>query len=283
MEDISYIGQLIIDYSLDVLAAVLILIVGWLLANWVKRLVSRGVKASGRIDDTVAPLLANIARYGVLAIVLVMVLSQFGVQTASIIAALGAAGLAIGLALQGTLSNVAAGIVLLTLRPMSVGEFVSGAGVSGTVTEIGLFRTRLTTADGVFVSVPNSDLSNSAITNYSRLPTRRLDLVVGIAYDNDVGKAMEILKGLLDADPRVHKEPPPQVMLTTLGESSVDLTMRCWTSRTDYWSLLWDMTPLAKRTLEENGFSIPFPQRDLHIHHHTADAVSTTALPARDG
>jgi len=193
------------------------------------------------------------------------VLSNFGVETTSIIAVLGAAGLAIGLALQGTLSNIAAGVMILILRPLKVDEFVEAGSVSGTVVEITLFTTLLKTPDGVFISAPNSQIWNSAIKNYSRNPTRRLDIKVGIAYDDDVDAALEFLKNLVASDERVLKDPEPMSFVANLGESSVDLMARGWVATSEFWPTFFDLTRKSKTELEAAGFSIPFPQRDLHV------------------
>ena len=193
-------------------------------------------------------------------------LAEFGVQTTSIIAVLGAAGLAIGLALQGTLQNIAAGIMLLVLRPFRVGEYIDAGGVSGTVDAINLFTTDMTTYDGIYRSVPNAELWNRNILNYSRNPTRRLDIPVGIAYEDDVEQALDLLLSHLSQDPRVMPDPEPQVLVTGLGDSSVDLTLRCWTSRTDFWPLRFELNKKVKLWLDAAGVSIPFPQRDVHLY-----------------
>ncbi len=193
------------------------------------------------------------------------VLARLGIQTTSIIAVLGAAGLAIGLALQGTLQNIAAGIMLLILRPFKVGDYIDAGGTAGTVDEIGLFTTDMTTFDGIYLSVPNSSLWNTSILNYTRLPTRRLDIPVGIAYEDDVEKALSLLLEKLRTDSRVLADPEPQVMVTALGESSVDLNLRCWSLREDFWALRFDLNKNAKLWLDSAGISIPFPQRDVHL------------------
>jgi small conductance mechanosensitive channel len=268
-------SDLLLSYGLDVLGAVILLIAGWIVAGFVKRRLRHVFLQSGRIDETLAPFLANAVRYAVLAVVLVLVLGQFGVQTASIIAVLGAAGLAIGLALQGTLQNVAAGLMLLFLRPFKVGDYVEAGGGAGTVDEITLFVTEMRTFDGVYLSVPNADIWNSAIKNYSRLPTRRLDVLVGVAYDDDIDRAMEVLEGLLTGDERVLKDPAPQVMVMELADSSVNLNMRCWATTGDYWGLLWDLNKRAKDRLEAAGLTIPFPQHDVRL--VAADTVPQAA------
>ena len=258
-------GELAIQYGLDLVGAVLLLIVGWFIAGWAKRLVTRGLDHIDAIDRTVTGFLASLARYLVLILVLVAVLAQFGVETASILAVLGTAGLAVGLALQGTLSNIAAGLLLLFLRPFKAGDYVDAEGIAGTVEEIGLFATRFTTFDGVYLAVPNGQISNRSILNYSRLPTRRLDIGVGIGYGDDIDGASAVLMGLIKGDGRILDDPEPQVMVTALADSSVNLNMRFWCKAGDYWALKFDMTKAAKIEIEGAGFSIPFPRRDLHI------------------
>ncbi len=253
-------------YALNFSSAVAILIVGWLAAGWVRRGIAGTLDRVPRMDATLKPIIANMGRYGVLILVVIAVLARFGVQTASVITILGAGALAIGLALQGTLSNIAAGFMLLLLRPFRVGEYIDAEGIAGTVSEVGLFTTQLKTFDGVFVSAPNSKLWNSTIRNYSRLPSRRVDLAVGVGYADDIEKGMSVLLDLLKGDSRVLAEPAPEVMVTALGESAVNLNMRCWVGRGDYWAVLYDITQGAKAALETAGLTIPFPQRDVHLH-----------------
>ena len=264
---------LIIDYALDMVGAVLLLIAGWIVAGWVKKRIARMLGSVERVDATLLSFVTQLVRYLILILVMVAVLAQFGVQTASIIAVLRAAGLAVGLALQGTLANIAAGVLLLFLRPFKIGEYIDAGGVAGTVREIGLFATEFKSYDGIFVMVPNSQLASAAITNYSRLPTRRLDLVIGISYGDNMNQAMTVLNDLLVNDDRILKDPAHQVMVKELADSSVNLNMRCWTNRQDYWSLLFDLTQQAKERLDEHGISIPFPQRDVHLFPSEAPAV----------
>ena len=266
MEDVwNWVVPTALNYGSTILQALIILIVGlWLagrLSGWTRRSLSK----YQRIDGTLKPLFASLIRYLIVIITIIAILNQFGVQTASIIAILGAAGLAIGLALQGTLQNIAAGIMLLILRPFRVGDFVDAGPVSATVDEIGLFTTQFTTADGVYVSCPNSSIWNSKVTNYSRNGQRRMDLVLGISYGDDIGQAMDILNGLMAKDDRVLKDPAPQCMVTTLGDSSVNITMRFWAKSADFWAVKWDMTRWSKEKIEEAGLSIPFPQRDMRM------------------
>lgn len=271
---------LVTEYGLNVLGAVLILIVGWTIAGWVRNVAFQAFRKTNKIDDTLAPFLASIFRYLVLIFTVIAVLNQFGVQTASIIAVLGAAGLAVGLALQGTLSNVAAGVMLLALRPFKVGDFIDASGISGTVMEIGLFTTELKTFDGIYLLAPNSELWNKAIINYSRNPTRRHDIAVGIAYSDDVDGATKILENLIASDSRVLDDPAAQVLVTELGDSSVNLTMRFWTKADDFWGAKFDFTKWAKSAIEGAGYSIPFPQRDVHL--FNASTAATPAEPIGD-
>ena len=254
------------SYALDAVGALVILLVGWWIAGRTQYLVRRALDRVPRIDDTLKPFLSSSVRYFVIVITFVAVLAEFGVQTTSIIAVLGAAGLAIGLALQGTLQNIAAGIMLLVLRPFRVGEYIDAGGVSGTIDAINLFTTDMTTYDGIYRSVPNAELWNRNILNYSRNPTRRLDVPVGIAYEDDVEQALELLLSHLSQDTRVLPDPEPQVLVTGLGDSSVDLTLRCWTNRTDFWSLRFELNKKVKLWLDAAGISIPFPQRDVHLY-----------------
>ena len=258
------------SYALDAVGALVILLVGWWIAGRTQYLVRRALDRVPRIDDTLKPFLSSSVRYFVIVITFVAVLAEFGVQTTSIIAVLGAAGLAIGLALQGTLQNIAAGIMLLVLRPFRVGEYIDAGGVSGTVDAINLSTTDMTTYDGVYRSVPNAELWNRNILNYSRNPTRRLDIPVGIAYEDDVERALDLLLSHLSQDTRVLPDPEPQVLVTGLGDSSVDLTLRCWTSRTDFWPLRFELNKKVKLWLDAAGISIPFPQRDVHLYRTSA-------------
>jgi len=254
-----------VTYALDVLGAVVIVVVGWIIANRLKRLVERALDRQKAIDATLKPFLASLVRYAVLIFVVIAVLAQFGVQTTSIIALLGAAGLAVGLALQGTLSNIAAGLMILFLRPFKIGDYIDAEGISGTVDVIGLFVTEMRTFDGIYVSVPNAQLWNRTVKNFSRLPTRRLDLVVGIGYGDDIATAKSVLAELLTSDARVLSDPAPQILVAQLADSSVNLNLRCWTKADDYWPLLFDLTERSKLRLDAAGITIPFPQRDVHL------------------
>lgn len=266
-------APLALNYALNIVIALVLLVVGWVLAGWARRAVRRALDRSSTVDPTLKPMLAQVVRYTILVIVLIAVLAKFGIQTASILAVLGAAGLAVGLALQGTLSNVASGMMLLFLRPFGIGDYIDAEGIAGTVLEIGLFATELKTFDGVYVMVPNTQLFSRPIRNYSRLPYRRVDVPVGISYGDDVERALAVALALLKGDARVREDMPPEVMVTGLGDSSVNLNLRCWTNASDYWALLFDLQKGIKLRLDAEGISIPFPQRDVHIIEHAPAAA----------
>jgi small conductance mechanosensitive channel len=249
----------------SLIGALLILIAGWWLANYTFRGMTRLLARQNRIDPTLRGVIASLVRYGILILVVVAVLDQLGVQTTSVLAALGAAGLAIGLAMQGTLSNIAAGLMLLWLRPFNVGDYIDTGSVAGTVKELGLFATELHTWDGVYLFVPNAELWNKRIINYTRLPTRMVDLKFGVSYEDDLAKGQDVLLTMAREDARTRKEPEPQVFVDELGDSAVVLRLRVWTANDDYWPLLRTLTGRGKLALEAAGLSIPFPQRDVHL------------------
>lgn len=260
---------LLVDQGLNLLAAILILVIGWFIAGWTENLTRRALDRIPRLDVTLKPLLRKTVRYGILAVTILAVLGRFGIQTTSLIAVLGAAGLALGLALQGTLSDVAAGVMLLILRPFHIGDTIDIAGTVGTVREIGLFRTYMVTPDAIYISMPNSKIFSATIINYSREPTRRINLIVGIDYTDDIDKAQAIALDLLKKDSRVLKSPEPLVAVNDLGESSVNLVVRGWTASTDYWSTLFDLQKAVKQGFDKAGISIPFPQQVLSIRSDT--------------
>jgi small conductance mechanosensitive channel len=259
------IDALLISYIVDAGTALLILSAGFFLSSWARRLIAAALDRTGRVDLTLRPIIASVVHYAIMVAAIIAALAKAGIQTASILAVIGAAGLAIALALQGTLTNVASGVMLLFLRPFGIGDAVDCEGISGTVTQIGLFATEFETFDGLYVMVPNTQLLGRAIKNYSRLPFRRLDVKVGISYTDNIDEAVDIGIGLMNSDPRIVDYKAPQVLVERLGESSVDLVLRCWSRREDYWSLLYDMHKNVKQRFDAAGISIPFPQRDLHI------------------
>jgi small conductance mechanosensitive channel len=262
--------------------ALAILLVGLIAARWASRATYRVMRSTTRIDATLKPIIKAVVRYAVLIVVIVAALGQLGVQTTSILAALGAIGLAIGLALQGTLSNIAAGIMLLWLRPFEVGDYIEVNSVAGTVEELGLFASRVRTWDGIYKFVPNSQLWNNTLTNYTRNPTRLVLIEFGIAYEDDVAHGRRVLKEMAEAHPDVLKDPEAAVVPLSLGDSSVVLQLRAWAPNPIFWNVRWDLTETGKKKLEEAGITIPFPQRVVHVIAEGADAAPALGAPASD-
>jgi small conductance mechanosensitive channel len=258
--------DVITTYGLDVIGAIVILIAGFIVSGWVRSGIEKSLKRFPRVDDTLRGFAGALGKYAVLAFAVIATLERFGVETTSFIAVLGAAGLAIGLALQGTLSNVAAGVMLLLFRPFKSGDYIDGGGVAGTVKSLTLFTTELATPDNVQIVVPNADLWGTAIKNYSFHKTRRVDFLIGIGYGDDIDKAMGIIRKLADADPRVHADPEPFIVVGELGDSSVNLIVRLWADSPNYWALKFDMTKAIKQAFDAEDITIPFPQRDVHLH-----------------
>jgi small conductance mechanosensitive channel len=261
---LSETATLVSAWGLKVVGAVVVLIAGRWLAGWTRRLLKR-LMTTRDIDPTLIPFLAGLVYYLVLAFVAVAALGMVGIQTASMVAMLGAAGLAVGLALQGTLSNFAAGVMLLVFRPFKVGDYVEAGGTAGSVEAVGLFSTTLNTPDNVKIIVPNGAVFGSTIKNYAANATRRNDMVVGISYDDDISVAIETIQELLDLDPRVLEEPAPVVAVSELGDSSVNIVVRPWCKKEDYWNLRFEMLRSFKEKLEAAGCSIPYPQTDVHL------------------
>jgi len=276
-EDLSFIMSVLTEFGLTfgvtVVQALLFLIIGIWFAGRVKALIARALNRFDKMDATLVGVLSTAGRYAILVLVITAILGLFGVEAASIIAVLGAAGLAIGLALQGTLSNVASGIMILLLRPYKLGDFVDAGGISGTVMDVGLFSTVMKSVDGIFQMVPNAAIWGGNIVNYSRNPVRRKDLVMSIAYSDTVDAAMTLLMDQMTADARVLKDPEPVVFISSLGASSVDITCRFWTTTGDFWETQWDLTKSMKAGLEADGFTIPFPQQDVYMHAVQAEAA----------
>lgn len=248
---------------MDIAGAFAVLVIGLLLAGIISTWVERAMTRSPRFEPTVANFLSNLVKYALWALVLVTVLAQFGVETTSILAALGGMALAIGLALQGTLSNVASGVMILVQKPFKVGEAINAGSIMGTVQQIGLFTTELKQPDGLFVMVPNTELWNQAIVNLHRHPTRRFELIVGIGYGDSMDEARKELMALAEADARVLEDPAPLAFVNSLDDSSVGIGLRVWCNTADYLALSWDLTEAVKGRFDEVGISIPFPQREV--------------------
>jgi len=257
------------EYAINILAAIAILIGGVMFSNWAQRRAIASLRRIPNLDDTLEPFLAKLVKYSILILVVVAVLARFGVQTTSIIAILGAAGLAIGLALQGMLANIAAGVMLLFLRPFKLGDYIVAGAISGEVTEIGLFSTELKDADGIFVVAPNNQIWSSTITNYTRNPIRRVKIIIGISYDDDIDQATGVLEKIANGDDRVLEDNGVTTFVSSLGDSAVILEMRVWVNRTDYGGVLRDFTKQAKLAFDKAGISMPYPQRDVHIFEET--------------
>ena len=247
----------------DIAGAFAVLVIGLLLARLISGWVERALTRSPRFEPTVAIFLSNIVKYALWALVLVTVLAQFGVETTSILAALGGMALAVGLALQGTLSNVASGVMILVQKPFRVGEAITAGSVTGTVQQIGLFTTELKQFDGLFVMVPNTELWNQAIVNFHRHPTRRFELLVGIGYDDSMDQARQELLALAAADERILTDPEPVAFVNSLDDSSVGIGLRVWCSTGDFVAVSWDLTEQAKARFDAVGISIPYPQREV--------------------
>lgn len=255
---------LVSNWGIQVIGAIVLLIIG----RWIAGMVGRSVRRSlekAKVDSVLVPFFSTLAHYTVLAVVIIAVLSLFGIQTTSLVAVLATAGLAIGLALQGTLSSFAAGVMLLIFRPFRIGDYVEVGGSAGSVADVGLFSSVLNTPDNVRITVPNSAIFGQTIKNYSANENRRIDLVVGVSYGDDLGRAMQILSDVLAKESRVLAEPAPTVAVAELGDSSVNFVVRPWVKGTDYWPTRFDLIREIKEQLEAGGCSIPFPQRDIHV------------------
>ncbi len=251
----------ITEVGLRLISAIFVLIAGWVIGNWAKRRI-RNFK---KLDDTLKTFLGGLIKYAVLIVAFITVLAQFGVQTASLLAVLGAAGLAIGLALQGTLSNVAAGVMMLILRPFNVGDYIEAGNIKGTVNNLGLFTTELNTPDNVYIQAPNKAIWDSEVYNYSRNTHRRMDIVCGVGYGEDINKAFKTFEKVVENDKRLIRTEgkQPIVMVNSLGDSSVNISARIWCKTSEYWQVKWDLTKAVKEALDKAGVSIPFPTRTI--------------------
>jgi len=261
---VELIGAYLALYGVRMLAGFVILAVGWWLAKKVAGAV-RKVMKKRHVDPAIENFVGSLVHYGLLVFVVIAALSQVGIQTASFIAVIAAAGLAIGLALQGSLANFAAGFLILLLRPFKLGDYIEAAGTAGTVEKIQIFNTELKTPDNKKVIIPNSQITGSNIINYSANPTRRVDLVIGISYGDDIDKAKAVLTQVVSEDERVLAEPATNIKVSNLGDSSVDLIVRPWVNSEDYWGVYWDLTENIKKRLDQEGITIPFPQRDVNF------------------
>lgn len=270
---VEQVAVAIADYGLSVLGGVLILIVGWLAARIVSRALDKRIHRFESLDPTLRHFMVRGVRYIILIVTVLAMLAEFGIQTSSLIAVFGAVGLAIGLALQGTLSNVAAGFMLLLFRPFKIGDFIAAAGHSGTVRSLDLFVTELATPDNVQIIVPNAQIWGAAVVNYSFHDTRRADFVLGIDYGDDMDEAIRLVEQVIAADSRCMADPAPVVVVGELADNSVNLTIRVWCAAADYWDVKFDLTKAFKEAMDRAGISIPYPQRTVHLLQPAAPAT----------
>ncbi|AWB71497.1 small-conductance mechanosensitive channel MscS [Vibrio cholerae] len=257
-------SDLLIQYGVNVISAILILFIGNLVVKGVAGSVANVLKKK-EMDKAVVDFIHGLVRYTLFIIVLIAALSRIGVQTASVVAVIGAAGLAVGLALQGSLSNFAAGVLIVAFRPFKSGDYVEIGGVAGSVDSIQIFQTVLKSPDNKMVVVPNSAVIGGAITNYSRHETRRVDMVIGVSYKSDLQKTKRVLRETLEKDPRILKDPDMTIGVLTLADSSINFVVRPWCKTEDYWAVYFDSMQAIKEALDANGIEIPFPQMDVHL------------------
>ncbi|HEX7718871.1 MAG TPA: mechanosensitive ion channel domain-containing protein [Woeseiaceae bacterium] len=253
-----------VEFGINVIAAILIFYIG----RTVARLLSRGLRRlmqSQSVDPILESFVSNLVYWALMAFVIIAAITKLGVQTASLIALVGAAGLAVGLAMQGSLANFAAGVLIVMFRPYRVGDWVEAAGISGSVVQVQILTTVLQTPDNKMIIVPNGQIMNSIITNYSTNTTRRVDMVIGVSYDDDIDAVRETLQSLVDADERILKDPPCQIVVAELADSSVNFFVRPWVATADFWPVKFSLTEAVKKRFDEVGIRIPYPQRDVHI------------------
>jgi small conductance mechanosensitive channel len=261
---IETIQEFAVEYGIKIVAAVLIFIIGRWIAGLVKRLIGR-LMAKREVDETIAIFVSNIAYAALLIFVIIAAIGKLGIQTGSFIAIIGAAGLAIGLALQGSLANFAAGFLIILFRPFKKGDFIEAGGSAGIVEEIQVFTTLLKTPDNKVIIVPNSNVLGGNITNFTARDTRRVDFVFGVSYSDDLKEVREVIQAVISEDERIHKDPEPMIVVSELADSSVNFTVRVWANTSDYWGVFFDTTETMKVRFDAKGISIPFPQRDLHM------------------
>lgn len=269
----TQIYEILAKYGLKVIGAILILLIGRYAAKLASKLLMR-VLTKAKVDATLVPFIDNLAYTAMLVFVAVAALDQVGVQTASFIAVLGAAGLAVGLALQGSLANFASGVLLLIFKPFRVGDFVEIGGVQGTVQAIQIFNTVLNSPNNVRIVVPNGAVTGGSISNYTINGTRRVDLTISVSYEDDLRKARRVIEGVLSTDPRILADPAPVVAVHEMASSSINFVVRPWVKTADYWKVYWDLTEKLKVAIDDNGLTIPFPQQDVHIKTNAAAAAA---------
>lgn len=253
-----------LEFGINLVAALAIFIIGRIAVGFAVRALRAAMRKNG-IEKTLETFLSNLIRWALMVVVIIAAIAQVGIETTSFIAVFGAAGLAVGLALQGSLSNFASGVLIVLFRPYRVGDFIEAAGISGSVEQVQILTTVLKTGDNKQVIVPNSKVMNSIITNFSANETRRIDLVIGVSYDDDLDKVKKTLQELVDADERILKDPGAKIAVSELGDSSVNLVVRPWAQTADYWNVRFDLTEAIKKRFDKENISFPFPQQDVHL------------------
>ena len=262
--------ELISVFGLKILAAIAIYVFGSWIAKFLKK-VSLRLMTKAKVDSTLVTFLGHVIYVALMVFVILAALGQLGIQTTSFIAVIGAAGLAVGLALQGSLSNFAAGVLMIIFRPFKVGDLIDGAGVLGIVEEIQIFTTQLVTPDNRAVIVPNSKLTSDNIINYTAKSKRRIDLVFGVSYSDNIDKVKEVISDVLSQDSRILENPSPTIGLLEMADSSINFAVRPWVKPADYWGVYFDINEKMKKRFDAEGISIPFPQRDVHVYEHKAE------------
>ncbi|MDJ0813010.1 MAG: mechanosensitive ion channel [Woeseiaceae bacterium] len=256
-----------LEFGINLVTAIVIFYVGRLAVSLVTRGI-RKVMTAQEVDKTLVSFVTNLISMILLVIVVIAAVGALGVQTTSFIAILGAAGLAVGLALQGSLSNFASGVLIIIFRPYKVGDFIEGAGISGAVVDVQILTTVLKTGDNKQIIVPNSQIMGGIITNYSANDTRRVDMVVGVSYEDDLDKVRKTIEELIAADDRILDDPAPTIAVSELADSSVNFVVRPWVMTPDYWGVMFDLTEAIKKRFDKDGISFPFPQQDVHLYKH---------------
>lgn len=264
-EQLQQFYDLVMEYGLRIIIGIIVLIIGFRIVKWISKLVNRNLEKRD-IDHSLQSFLKSLTSITLKILLVISVLSMIGIEMTSFIAILGAAGLAVGLALSGTLQNFAGGVIILIIRPFKTGDYITAQGYSGTVSDIQIFNTVLKTVDNKTIILPNGSLSTGAIVNFSTEPTRRVDLDFGIGYGDDIDKAKEVLWSIIKNDERIRKEPEPLIAVKELANSSVNITVRAWVDAGDYWPYFWDVHEQVKKEFDKNGISIPFPQTDVHLY-----------------
>jgi len=265
MEDIiKQLQAVVAQYGLQVLGALATVIIGIWLATILSKSLGKVLNKKS-VDQTLVKFVVSLVKIALITFVIISAASQVGIQTASFVAVIGAAGLAIGFALQGSLSNLAAGVMLIIFKPIKVGDYIEGGGSAGSVESVGIFITTLITPDNKVVYIPNSTLTGGNIINYSAKDRRRVDMVFGIGYSDDIDKAKNVIQSVLNSDSRILKDPAPQIVVSELGDSSVNFNVRPWVNTPDYWGVFFETTEQIKKKFDEQNISIPFPQRDVHM------------------